>query len=186
MLQQRWSPRAFDARLVEPAKLRSILEAARWAPSAGNGQPWHFIVGTADEPEHFAQLVACLDEGNREWAPNAPVLMLTVAKMTTSSGRPHRHAFYDVGLATQNLILQALALDVYVHPMAGFDVEKARTLFGIPEGYEPVTMLALGYLGDPETLNAKRRDQELTPRKRKALREFVFEGAWGKTAGVVE
>ena len=108
--------------------------------------------------------------------------MLTVAKMTTSSGRPHRHAFYDVGLATQNLILQAMALGLYVHPMAGFDGEKARTIFGIPEGYEPVTMLALGYLGDPETLDAKRREQELTPRKRKALREFVFEGEWGKTA----
>ena len=129
---------------------------------------------------------ACLVEANREWASHAPVLLLTVATMTTSSGRPHRHAFYDVGLATQNLILQAMALDVYVHPMAGFDVDKARTLFDIPEGYEPVTMLALGYLGDPETLDAKRREQELTPRKRKALREFVFEGAWGRTAGLVE
>lgn len=186
LLRDRWSPRAFDARPVEAAKLRSILEAARWAASGGNGQPWHFIVATGDNEEEYAELASVLNPGNAEWATQAPVLMLTVAKMVTSSGRPHRHAFHDVGLAVQNLSLQATALGLYVHQMAGFSVERARLLYGIPEEYEPVTLLAVGYLGDPDTLPAQRRQQELTPRTRKPLREFVFAGAWGRTAPLVE
>jgi nitroreductase len=185
LLRARWSPRAFADTPVEAAKLRSLLEAARWAASGGNGQPWHFIVATRTEPEQYAKLAACLNPGNAEWATSAPVLMLTVAKMTTSSGRPHRHAFHDVGLAVQNLSIQATALDLYVHQMAGFSVEDARLLYGIPDGYEPVTMLAIGYLGDPETLPEARRQQELSPRSRKALGEFVFEETWGRPAALV-
>jgi nitroreductase len=182
LLQQRWSPRAFDARPVEPAKLRSIFEAARWAASGGNLQPWFFFVATQDEPDAFANLVACLNPSNAEWAAHAPVLVMTVAKMTMSNDRPHVYAFHDVGLATQNLIVQATALDLYVHPMAGFSADKARELLAIPEGYNPVTMLALGYLGDPDALPEQRREQELTRRVRKALPEFVFSGTWDHAA----
>jgi nitroreductase len=186
LLGARWSPRAFAQQPVEEAKLRSILEAARWSASGGNGQPWHFIVATRENEEEYAKLASVLVPSNAEWAAQAPVLMLTVAKMVTSSGRPHRHAFHDVGLAVQNLSIQALVLDLYVHQMAGFSVENARLLYGIPEEYEPVTMLALGYLGDPDTLSEPRRQQELTPRARKPLHEFVFAGAWGRTAPLVE
>ena len=185
LLQERWSPRAFEARLVEPAKLRSILEAARWAPSGGNGQPWHFVVATKENEEEYAKLASCLTPGNAEWATQAPVLILTVAQMVTSSGRKNGHAFHDMGLATQNLAIQATSLDLYVHPMAGFSVDTARTLYGIPEEYEPVTMLAVGYLGDPETLAEQRRQQELTPRVRKPLSEFVFGASWGRPSPLV-
>ena len=170
---------------MEPAKLRSVFEAARWSASGGNGQPWYFIVATQEDPAQFARLAACLNPGN-VWATKAPVLILTVAKMTTSSGRPHTHAFHDVGLATQNLTVQATALDLVVHPMGGFSAEKAVETYGIPDGYAPVTMLALGYLGDPELLEEPRREQELQPRTRKPLGEFVFAGAWGDPAELVE
>jgi nitroreductase len=186
LLQERWSPRAFDARPVEEAKLRSLLEAARWAASSGNGQPWHFIVATQAEPEAFAKLASCLNPSNAEWAAQAPVLLLTVAKMITSSGRPHRHAFHDVGLAVQNLSIQATVLDLYVHQMAGFAAEDARLLYGIPEEYEPVTMLAIGYLGDPDTLPEQRRASELSPRTRKPLAEFVYGETWGRPSSLVE
>ena len=186
LLEQRWSPRAFDARPVETAKLRSVLEAARWSASGGNSQPWHFIVATQEEAEEFAKLAACLVPGNAEWAAHAPVLILPVATMVMSNGRVHTHAFHDVGLATQNLTVQATALDLYVHPMAGFSADKARELFAIPAGHDPVTMLALGYLGDPDSLAEQRRQMELSPRTRKPLREFVFTGTWGNTAPLVK
>lgn len=186
LLQQRWSPRAFDPRPVEAATLRSILEAARWSASGGNTQPWFFVVGTQDDPEAFAKIANILSPGNAGWAPKAPVLILTVAKVVMDNGRVHSHAAHDVGLATQNLILQATALDLYVHPMAGFSTTKARAEFGIPEGYEPVTVLAVGYLGDPDSLSEDRRELELAPRTRKPLADFVFEGAWGQTAEFVK
>jgi nitroreductase len=186
LLQERWSPRAFADRMVEPAKLRSILEAARWAPSGGNAQPWYFIVASKENEEEYAKLASCLNPGNGEWATQAPVLILSVAQMVTGSGRRNGHAFHDVGLATQNLTIQATALDLYVHPMAGFSADIARMLYGIPENYEPVTMLAIGYLGDPETLPEQRRQQELAPRVRRPLNEFVFGGSWGRPSPVVE
>lgn len=186
LLQERWSPRAFADTPVEQAKLLSMLEAARWAPSGGNAQPWFFILAAKEQEEEFAKLASCLFPGNGEWAAQAPVLMLTVAQMVTPSGRKNGHAFHDVGLATQNLAIQATALGLHVHPMAGFSAETARTLYGIPDDYEPVTMLAVGYLGDPESLSEQRRQQELTPRVRKPLDEFVFTGTWGHASPIVK
>ncbi len=185
LIQARWSPRAYADRPVEPEKILSLLEAARWAPSGGNGQPWHFIVGVRGQSATHDKLVEAIKEGNLPWAAQAPVLMLTVAKTTTGSGRPHTHAFHDVGLAVANLTFQATALDLHVHQMGGFDPEKARDLFAIPEGFDPVTMLAIGYLGDPGMLDERHRDRELTPRTRRPLAEFVFEEEWGKRAAFV-
>lgn len=190
LIQHRWSPRAFAEQTVEPEKLLSLLEAARWAASGGNGQPWHFIVGARGTATH-GKLVEALREGNLPWAAQTPVLMLTVAKTMTGSGQPNggqpnRHALYDVGLAVANLTVQAATLDLFVHQMAGFYPEKARELFAIPEGYEPVTMVAVGYLGDPETLNEIMRERELSPRVRRPLQEFVFEEEWGQTAALVK
>ncbi len=185
LIQNRWSPRAFAERPVEPEKLLSLFEAARWAPSGGNGQPWHFIVGVRGQSATHGKLVEAIKEGNLPWAAQAPVLVLTVAKTTTSSGRPHTHAFHDVGLAVANLTFQATALDLYVHQMGGFQPEKARELFAIPEGFDPVTMLAIGYLGEPGILDERNREREVTPRARRPLAEFVFEESWGQTAAVV-
>jgi nitroreductase len=170
-----------DGRPVEPAILLSLFEAARWAPSGGNGQPWRFIVGRKGAPTHN-KLVSVIKEGNLPWAAQTPVLMLTVAKMTTSSGRPHRHAFHDIGLAVANLTFQATAHNLYVHQMGGFEPEKARDVFAIPEGFEPVTAIALDYLGEPERLDEKNRERELTPRTRRPLTDFVFEETWGQAA----
>src|SRR5712692_2236603 len=187
LLRQRWSPRAFSEQVVDAATLRSLLEAARWAPSSFNEQPWSFIVGTRDEPEVYNRLVSCLVEFNARWAASAPVLMLSVARVAFErNGQPNRHAFHDVGMAAENLVIQATALGLVVHQMAGFDVEKAREVFGIPQGYEPCAMIALGYLGDRESLPESLRQREEVPRARKPISEFVFGEHWGKTSPLLD
>jgi nitroreductase len=187
LIRRRWSPLAFSERMVEPEKLQSLFEAARWAPSSYNEQPWHFIVCTKQNPADHDRLLSCLAEGNVPWARHAPVLMLSVAKLTfTRNGQPNRHAWHDVGMAVENLIIQAAALGLYVHQMAGFDMAKARQAFAIPEGYEPVAAIAMGYPGDPQNLPPPLRERELSPRQRKPLRDFVFDARWGKTAAVAD
>lgn len=189
LLRRRWSPRVFSDHAVEPEKLRSLLEAARWAPSSYNEQPWSFFVATKENPVEYERLLSCLVEGNQRWAKRAGVLMLSVAKLhferPPGRGTPNRHAFHDVGLAVENLVVQATALGLVVHQMAGFHLEKARELFRIPEGYEPVAAIALGYAGDPATLPEPLRERELAPRTRKPLEEFVFTGQWGQTSPLV-
>lgn len=185
LLEQRWSPRAFDGRPVEPEKLRSLLEAARWSASAGNKQPWHFFVAAHGE-EGFATLASVLNPFNAEWAVRAPVLLLVATKATTDDGQPNLYGFYDAGLAVQNLTVQATSLGLYVHQMAGFSAERARTAYAIPADYAPVVMVAVGYLGDPDSLAERRREAELAPRARKPLRDFVFADVWGHPAALLE
>jgi len=181
LLRQRWSPLAFSTQTVEPDKLRSILEAASWAASSFNEQPWSFIVATSDNKAEFERLLSILAQGNQEWAQYAPVLMLSVAKLYFErNGNENRHAFHDVGAAAATLAIQATALGLYIHQMAGFDVAKAKEIYGIPEGYEPVAAIALGYLGDPQTLSDKLQQRELSPRTRKPLETFVFFGSWNQ------
>lgn len=180
LLAQRWSPRAFDERLVEPQLLQSLLEAARWAPSSNNEQPWRFIVASKRHETDWNRLFECLAEGNRRWAFLAPVLMLSIARMDfEDDDRPNRHAFHDTGLATENLVLQATAQGLVAHQMAGFDVEKARVDLKIPTGYEPVAMIAVGYPGDPAILPERLRERELQPRIRRPIGEWAFLGQWG-------
>ncbi len=187
LLRRRWSPRAFADRRVEPEKLRSLLEAARWAPSSYNEQPWSFILAAKDDPENFQRLLGCLVEGNQAWAQLAPVLMISVARLNFArTGQPNRHAFHDVGLAAENLVIQAMALDLMVHQMAGIYPDKAREIFRIPAGYEPVAAIALGYPGEPDRLAENLRQRELAPRTRKTLAEFVFTGEWGRTSPLVK
>lgn len=182
LLSQRWSPRAFADRPVEPARLVALLEAARWAPSSYNEQPWHFIVAPRVETESFDRLLGCLSRGNASWAGKAPVLMLAVAQLVDEDGDPNRHAFYDVGQAVAQMALQALDLGLYMHQMAGFDVEKAQQVFAIPTQFEPAAAIALGYLGDPAGLPERYREGEVRPRSRKPLAEFVFAGQWGQAS----
>jgi nitroreductase len=181
LISHRWSPRAFDSRRVEPEKLRSMFEAARWAASSYNAQPWYFIVGTKDDAENYKRVLESLVEFNQGWAKQAPVLALTVAKLKFEDGRPNRHAFHDVGQAAATLALQAEALGLSVHQMAGIDADKARKLFNIPADYEAVTGMAIGYLGDHQSLPEGLRQRELAPRERKPLDSFVFTGQWGKS-----
>jgi len=187
LIRQRWSPRAFADRPVEPGKLRQLLEAARWAPSCYNEQPWQFILATKDDPDAYDALLGCLNERNQQWAKNAPVLMLTVTRTTfTRNDKPNRYAWHDVGLAMGNLLVQATALDLYVHQMAGIRPDKAREVYQIPDGYDVVTGVAIGYLGDPAMLPEDRRASETKPRSRKPLSDVVFEGTWGVTAPLVD
>jgi nitroreductase len=186
VIQNRWSPLAFSDRPVEPEKLRSVLEAARWAASSYNEQPWSFIVATKDNPAEFDRLLSCLAEGNQEWAHSAPVLMISVAKLNfEKNGTENRHAFHDVGAAEANLAIQATALGLHVHQMAGFDVNKARELYGIPQGYEPVDAVALGYLGDPHSLSDKLQQRLSAQRSRKSLESFVFTGRWQQSSNLL-
>lgn len=181
LLAKRRSPYALLPRRVEPEKLRALLEAARWAPSSFNEQPWNFVVATRDEPEEHNRLVSVLVEANRKWAKHVPVLVLAVARILSSRGsEPNRHAVYDLGQAVANLTVQATALGLVVHQMAGFDVSRARELVGVPKGYEPMTVIALGYPGDPDSLPENLRQRQSAPRIRKPLGEFVFSGIWGE------
>src|SRR5580704_14287290 len=139
LLAKRWSPRAFDSQPVEPAKLQSLFEAARWAPSSYNEQPWAFIVGVKDKPADFAKVLECYVEFNRSWAGGAPVVMLSVAHLTfDKNGQANRHAFHDLGQAAENLSLQATAMGLQVHQMAGILPDRARELFAIPADWEAV------------------------------------------------
>jgi nitroreductase len=186
VIADRWSPRAFADRSVEPAVLRSVLEAARWAPSAMNSQPWHFIVVTRDEPEAHGRLLRTLMDGNIRWAHRAPVLMLVIAKQYADrNGVPTSRSLYDAGLAVGALTFEAGARGLMVHQMGGFHEDKARQVFSIPDGFEPAAALALGYSGDPDTLPEDLRTRELAPRTRKELAEFVFGGEWGVAADLV-
>jgi nitroreductase len=181
LISHRWSPRAFESKPVEPEKLRSLFEAARWAASSYNAQPWYFIVGTKDNPENYKRVLESFVEFNQGWAKQAPVLALSVAKLKFDDGKPNRHAFHDVGQAAASLSLQAEALGLSVHQMAGIEPEKARKLFDIPADYEAVAGIAIGYAGEPESLPDGLRERELAPRQRKPLDSFVFTGSWGKT-----
>lgn len=183
LIRDRWSPRAFSPRPIDDATMCSLLEAARWASSCYNEQPWRFIVSGKQDAAEFARLLDCLVPGNQAWAGNAAALMLTVArKEFERNDKPNRHAWHDVGLAAAQLAVQATALGLRIHQMAGIDRDKARETYGIPEGFEAVTGIAIGYPADPADLAPEVLEREQGPRVRKPLRETVFAGAWGKTA----
>jgi nitroreductase len=180
LISRRWSPRAFSELPVEPDKLLSLFEAARWAASASNEQPWAFLVATREDAKNHDGMLSVLVDFNRSWADKAPVLILSLAHMRfEKNGRPNGHGLYDLGQAVASLSLQATALGLTTHQMAGFNVEAAREHFAVPEGWEPVSVIALGYQGDPDTLTEKLRQRETAQRQRKPLETFVFSGEWG-------
>jgi nitroreductase len=185
LIRERWSPRAFANKPVEPTVLASLFEAARWAPSSNNEQPWAYLVATKDDAENFANTLSVLVEFNAAWAREAPVLVIAVSRLNFPNGKPNRNAFYDAGAATALLSVEATARGLAVHQMAGFDPVKAKQVFEIPEDCEPIAAIAIGYPGDPESLNQKLRDREVAPRTRKPLTEFVMAGRWGHTSPIV-
>jgi nitroreductase len=173
----RYSPFAFSDQLADDEKLHLIFEAAGKAPSSFNNQPWNFLYATKEQPDLFELFFNCLTESNKKWAFNAPVLVLSIAKTSFEhNGKPNRFAFYETGMASGNLLVQAMDLGLYVHQMAGFDREKAKNDLSIPEDFEPITMMAIGYPGDPMTLPAELHEKAKKRTDRKPLEKFVFRG----------
>jgi nitroreductase len=183
LIANRWSPRAFADKSIEPAVLRSLFEAARWAPSSNNEQPWVYIVAAKTSPEQFTRILGTLVEFNQGWAKHAAVLAIAVAELAfAKNGAANRNAQYDVGAATALLSVEATSRGLFVHQMAGFDVEKARQVLSIPGGWDPIAALAIGYPGDSGSLPQPYKDRESGPRTRKPIAEFVMGGQWGHTA----
>lgn len=185
LLKKRWSPRAFDERPVEADTLLSLFEAARWAPSSNNGQPWRFLVAMKENKAEYDRLFNCLVEANQKWAYRAPVLLLSVAKLQFEDGSTNRHALHDTGMAVENLVIQATAFGLVAHQMAGFLIDRARMDCQIPEGYEPVAVMAIGYPGDPALLPDRLRAREAQPRVRKPLTELVYSAIWEQPSTIL-
>jgi nitroreductase len=184
LLRERWSPRAFDSAPLTPDQIRPLLEAARWSPSGGNGQPWRFIVAPRGS-ETFDKVVGTLNEGNVVWAQHAPLLLVAVAQTVRDNGQPSPVALYDLGQAVAHLSVQAVAAGLWTHQMGGFSKDNLREAFAIPEGFQPVTVTAIGRLGDIDRLDPGLRERELAPRSRKPLAEIAFGDTWGEAAPVV-
>lgn len=183
LMRARWSPRAFSDVSVTADELSSLFEAARWAPSCFNEQPWSFLVGTKGSAA-FDRLASCLVEANRSWAGEAGALVLAVtSRQFRRNGKPNRHAEHDLGLALGQFGLQATALGLVIHQMAGFDVEAARESLKLPEGQEPFTMVAVGRPGEASSLPEALAERERAPRERRGQDEFVFGAEWGLPLG---
>jgi nitroreductase len=183
IIQTRWSPRAFDSdRPVSHDDLLALLEAAHWAPSCFNDQPWRFVVcNKAADETGWHNALSVLAEKNRRWAKNAPVLMLAVAMENFNhNGQPNRWAMYDTGAASLSLCLQATALGMSVHQMGGFDAEQAREAFKLPGDCRPMAMMAVGYQAEADVLDDDFKEAELAARSRVALNERFFAGQWGR------
>jgi len=186
LLASRWSPYSFDSRPVAEADLCSLFEAARWAPSSRNEQPWSFIVATRENGEEFGRLLSCLAEANQAWAKSAPVLALGVVSLKFSQNKQdNRAAVHDLGLAAGSLLVEATARGLSVHQMIGILPDKAREVYQIPEHTEAWTAMAIGYKADPSKLPDALKERDLKPRQRKPLGEFVFAGNWGQPSPVV-
>ncbi len=185
LVRNRFSTRAYSDKPVAREDIIAVLEAARWAASSNNIQPWRYIVATKDEPEEHQRIVSCMKPGNQEWAPVAPVLMMALAKLEKPSGEENRHAFHDTGAATAQLTMEATARGLFVRQMAGILPDKVREVFSVPDDFGVVAGLALGYQGDPADLPEHRQGPEAAARERQPLTDMVFAGSFGKTSPLV-
>lgn len=181
LIATRWSPRAYDPRPVEAEKLQRIFEAARWAASSSNHQPWYFLVGFKGD-EVYQKIFDSLVEFNQLWTVNAPVLVLAISKTTNSRGEINKSNAYDLGQAVATLSLQATNEGVFAHQMGGFDSDAAAMALEIPNEYKIRVVFTLGYLGDVETLHHKLQHLEMNPRTRRPISESVFTGSFGHKA----
>lgn len=187
LIARRWSPYAFDPRAVSTEDLCSVFEAARWAPSSYNAQPWSYIVATKDDPEAHQRLLSCLVEGNQAWAAAAPVLAIGCTSLKFAhNGEPNAAALHDLGLASATLSIEATARGLSVHQMIGILPERVRELYRVPAEVLPLTGLAMGYAAGPEGLPEKYRQRDEAPRDRKPLAEFIYGASWGTAASQVK
>lgn len=184
IFHERWSPRSFSDREVSSVDLKKVFEAARWAPSSYNEQPWRFIVGRRGS-ETYKKIYSTLVGFNQQWAGTAPVLILSAASSQFAHNQQaNLHGLHDLGAASAYLVLQAAALGMAAHQMAGFDQGAARKAFGIPEDFALGSVMALGYQGEPDALkDGRMREMEVAPRQRKNMNEIVF-SSWGEPAGL--
>jgi len=178
VLAERWSPYGFDDRPVPEADFCSLFEAARWAASSYNEQPWNYLVATKGNPQEFGRLLSCLVEANQAWAKAAPVLVLGVVNLRFAKNNKDN-------LAAGNLVAEATARGLSVHQMIGILPDKAREIYQIPEHFEAWTAMAIGYKADPATLPDALKERDLTLRQRKPLGKFVFTGKWGQSLPLV-
>jgi nitroreductase len=175
LIEQRRSRRAYSPQPVEQKKIDTLFEAARWAPSSMNEQPWAYIYATKDQPELWNKLADTLNESNRVWAKDAPLLILSMARKThMRNGAVNGSAKYDVGAANAFLSMQATQFGLNVHQMGGYDRQKAIESLNIPETHEPMVIMAIGYLGDAENLPENLKQRELAPRERYTQEFFVM------------
>lgn len=185
ILESRWSPRAFNGEKIGKEKLQRLFEAARWSPSASNEQPWFFIIGEAGDPT-YQMIFDSLVEFNQMWVKTAPVLMLAICKKTSAkTGKANDWCRYDVGQSVAHLTFQASYEGLYVHQIGGFDTEKSRKLFLIPDDYEAVTAIAVGFIGDYQLLDPRLQKSELAERERKNSVEFVFSDKFGEKSALI-
>lgn len=184
LLKKRWSPRAFDSKLIEEEKLRNILEAARWSPSASNIQPWVFFLGIKGD-ETYDKIYQTLVEFNQLWSGLAPVLILHCGKITTKDGIANGTWQYDTGQSVAHLTFQAMEEGLYVHQMSGFDALKAAELFALPEDVRAISVSAIGYLGEPSLLPPRMQKSELAERERKEMNTFVFSDEFGRSSDLI-
>jgi nitroreductase len=183
VVSRRWSPYVYADRPVSAEDLRSLFEAARWAASSYNEQPWRFILAVKAEPESYQRVLACLVEANQVWAVSAPVLAIGCYLDNFSrNGKKNGCAAHDLGLAVGNLSAEATARGLAVHPMAGILPDRVRETFGLPAGVTPLTALAIGYAADPQEIAPDMVDRELSPRERRPLGETVFGERWSQTS----
>lgn len=181
LITARHSSRVFDQnRQLSREQLGMLMKAAQAAPSSNNRQPWVYLIFDNSNPDALEKARACLNPDNQVWANHAPVLILAVAEETRPDGRKNGKALHDLGLANENLLLQAVAMGLNTRPMGGFDIQKARELFSIPPEYTPVVMIAIGYPGNIELLPEVVQEKERQLRTRKPLDQFTFQGKWGK------
>lgn len=179
VIKIRRSRRAYSDRPVEPEKIQSLFEAARWAPSSVNEQPWLYVYATKDQPELWGKIFDALNEGNKIWARNAPLLVLSLArKYFIRNNMPNTAARYDLGAANAFLSLQAAQLGLNVHQIGGFDVERVKHNLNVPDHYECVVIMVIGYPGDAQSLPENLKLRELAPRERYLQEEFVMNRAF--------
>ncbi len=183
LLVRRWSPYSFAEKDVATEDLLGILEAARWAPSSYNEQPWRYILARRSDPAAFEKLLSCLVDGNQVWARRVPILLIGVAMLKFArNGKPNKAAAHDLGLAAGNMCVEATARGLFVHQMIGIVPERVRELYSVPEDAEPLTAVAIGHLGDGSNLPAALQERDRDPRARRPVRAFVFENSWDQPA----
>lgn len=183
LLKQRWSPRSFTDQPVTEESVQSIFEAARWAPSSSNDQPWRFIVGFKGD-KTWDMIMETLVEFNQKWAKLAPVLALSIGKkISDKNGRPSKTFMYDVGQSVAYITFQAMHEGLFMHQMGGLNAQKAAEIFNVPEEYQVITAFAIGYKGEPELLEENFAEMEKDERQRHPLKELVFGEKFGKSTG---
>lgn len=183
IIKNRWSPVSFSTEPVEEYKLRSIIEAAGYAPSSMNEQPWVFIMTTKQYPDKFNDIIGLLDESNQIWARHAYALIISLARMNFAyKNRINKYAFHDTGLAVGNMLVQAQSMDILVHQMGGYSAEKVKKYFSLPEGIEPVTVMAVGYKGDGRELPEELKKRDNTRKPKRNISEFAFRNGLTESA----